>query len=296
MNLPSIWSALEEINEILGDSYAYPAMDKTASALSLSPDYFTWVAAVVLFGAEPFTVGQFMQMLPYGLARVNEDRFRAAVRQGYLSEEDEKLRASASGLGAARQIFAAMDRSIASLRPLPAQPLQALVHLLYRLAGASFAMPEPPVHFLLDHKRAQREIGATELIQQFERYASELQGYRDDCYIATWGAHGVEGHTWDMLDLLSQGAALPLADLHAKLSRRGVTEEAHAGDVRELVVREWAELRAGMCHITSAGRQARAEVEAKTERLFFQPWSCLSAPELAELLALATQLRDSLRR
>ena len=47
-----------------------------------------------------------------------------------------------------------------------------------------------------------------------------------------------------------------------------------------------------MCNarfITSAGRQARAEVEA------FAPWSCLNESELEELASLANQLRDGLK-
>jgi len=50
MRLNSIWSALEESSEILGDNYAYPAMDKIAEELALPPDFFIWVAAIWLFG------------------------------------------------------------------------------------------------------------------------------------------------------------------------------------------------------------------------------------------------------
>jgi hypothetical protein len=51
----------------------------------------------------------------------------------------------------------------------------------------------------------------------------------------------------------------------------------------------------GKIQITSAGKQARGEVEAETERLFFAPWSCLSESELDELSSLASQLRDGLK-
>lgn len=122
-----------------------------------------------------------------------------------------------------------------------------------------------------------------------------LEGHRDDCYFATWSVYGVEGHTWEVLDALSQNDALTFADLHAKLSRRGVTEEVHAGDVRELVGRGWAEESAGVVKAAEAGKQVRAEVEAETERLFFAPWSCLNESELEELSSLAGQLRDGLK-
>lgn len=64
----------------------------------------------------------------------------------------------------------------------------------------------------------------------------------------------MEDHTWEVLDFLSQGDVLTFADLHNKLSRRGVTEEAHAGDGRELVGRGWVDDDAGTIQITSAGK------------------------------------------
>jgi hypothetical protein len=85
-------------------------------------------------------------------------------------------------------------------------------------------------------------------------------------------------------------------ELHDKLSRRGVTREVHAEDVKELARRGWADEDSGKIQTTSAGKQVRAEVEAETERLFFQPWSCLNESELEELASLAGQLRDGLRK
>lgn len=121
-----------------------------------------------------------------------------------------------------------------------------------------------------------------------------MEGHRDDCYFATWSVYGVEGHTWEVLDALSQNDALTFADLHAKLSRRGVTEEIHAGDVKELARRGWVEESTGVVKITSVGKQVRAEVEAETEHLFFAPWSCLNESESEALSNLSIQLRDGL--
>src|SRR5690606_15057020 len=124
----------------------------------------------------------------------------------------------------------------------------------------------------------------------------ELAAYRDDCYIATWNAHGVEGHAWETLDFLSHGEAVTFDDLHEKLNRRGVTREVHAEDVQELARRGWADDASGKIQITSAGKQVRAGVEAETERLFFAPWSSLNESELEELSRLASQLRDGLKK
>ncbi|RIK45712.1 MAG: hypothetical protein DCC59_17725, partial [Chloroflexi bacterium] len=101
---------------------------------------------------------------------------------------------------------------------------------------------------------------------------------------------------WDVLDCLSQNDALTFDALHDKLSRRGVTREAHAEDVQELARRGWVDDDSGKIQITSVGKQVRAEVEAETERLFFAPWSSLNESELEELSSLAGQLRDGLKK
>jgi len=296
MNLNSIWSALEESQDVLGN-YAYPAMDKVAEELSLSSDYFTWVAAVWLFGSQSFAMTQFMRIFPYGLSQANEERFDSAVRGGYLiSDGQGDYRATESGTTTATRLFRAANEGIAPLHPMPDETMERLVNLLACISDAAFGTPEPPSHFILTHKRElYRRMEMVAALEGYIAHCLELEGHRDDCYIATWGVQRVAGHTWDVLDLLSRGEALTFDVIHDKLSRRGVTEEVHAEDVKELIGRGWAEEGSGVVKATEAGKQARVEVEAETERLFFAPWSCLNESELDELSNLASQLRDGLR-
>jgi hypothetical protein len=84
MNTDSIWSVLEESFEALLDAYGGPAMMKAGAELALAPGWMTWVSAIWLCGSESISTASFMRMFPYGLARLNEDRFAAAVAQGYL--------------------------------------------------------------------------------------------------------------------------------------------------------------------------------------------------------------------
>jgi hypothetical protein len=289
-----IWSVLEESLDILG-GYGYPAMDKAAAKLGLEPDFFTWLAAVILFGEERFTTAEFMHMFPYGQTQVNEAFFASAAQQGYLiSDGNAAYRASELGLDTARKVFSAADDAIAHLHPLPDQPFQVLVNRLHRLAEASFAMPEPPAHVLLDHKRNMRKLPVTGLINRFERNVSELQGSRDDMFVASWGARQIQGHTWETFDQVVQSNPLTFDDLFDKVKRRVPTRELLAENVQELARRGWVEDASGKIQITAAGRQVRAEVEAETERLFFAPWSCLNESELEELASLTSQLRDGL--
>ncbi len=297
MNLNSIWSALEEISDILGD-YAYPAMDKAAEELSLPPDYFMWVAAINMFGSNSFTIAEFMRIFPYGLAQVNEESFASAIQHGYLVVNGQgEYRATESGERLGVRTFGDANKAIAPLQPMPAESLQRLIDLLVRISDAAFATPEPPLHFILSHKRElYRQMGMIASLAGFVAHCLELEGHRDDAYITTWQAHKVEGHAWDVLDLLSRNEMLTFDELHEKTSRRGVTREVHAQDVQELARRGWVEEDSGVYQITSAGKQVRAQVEAETERLFFAPWSCLNESELGELASLASQLRDGLQK
>lgn len=296
MNLNSIWSVLEDTFDMLG-GYGFAAMDKAATEMELKPDWSTWLFAIWLFGSEPFTIANFMRIFPYGLAHNNKERFDSAIQHGYLISDGKNGYISTEfGMKAAHKVWREAGDSIASLNPMPEAQLDRLFVHLARLGESTMSAPEPPPHYFMSHKRENYQ--RFEVLYPLERFVvlfGELAAYRDDMYVATWGVHGVEGHAWEVLDFLSQSDALTFADLHSKLSRRGVTEEVHAGDVKELIGRGWAEEGSGVCRITSVGRQVRADVEAETERLFFIPWSCLNESELAMLLDFADQLRNGLQ-
>ena len=296
MNLQTVWSILTEGDEPL-DEYPVTAMMNIVAELNLLPGWLTWVVAGMMFGEESITTEKYMHLFPYGLAQTNEGRFASAAQQGYLTINDKgEYRLSNSGSEITQKILHAVDVSVDHLDPMPMERLQKLVDTLIHLANESFAMPEPPAKWLMSHKR--RNLRPTEgpcLLRYVIYYYDQIAAYRDDMYVAAWSTHGVEGHTWNALDQLIQDGALTLDDLHAKLSRRGVTEEVHAGDVKELARRGWAEESSGVVKATQAGKQVRAEVETETERLFFLPWSCLSESELEELASLSMQLCDGLK-
>lgn len=298
MNLNAIWSVLKESSETLFDSYAYPAADKAAQELSLSPNYYFWATAIWLFDSEPFDVAAYMRVFPYGLAQVNEQRLASVARQGYLASDGQGTYcATASGRAVALDLIQAGNEVMAVLAPMPKESLCTLGNLLARISEAASSTPEPPAHVLIKAKRALYErTGTFATLEGVIAHCLILEGQRDDCYIAAWSAHGVEGHKWEVLDMLSHSEPLMFADLHQKLGGRGVTEEVHAEDVLELARRGWVDDASEKVQITLAGKQVRAEVEAETERLFFVPWLCLNESELEELASLASQFLDGLKK
>ena len=296
MNLKSIWSTLEDVYDILG-GYGFAAMDKAATEMELKPDWSTWLFAIWLFGFEPITIANFMRIFPYGLAHNNKERFDSAIQHGYLISDGKNGYISTEfGMKAAHKVWREAGDSLAHLYLIPEARMDKFLDYLARLGESAMSAPEPPPHYFMSHKWENHQ--RSEVLYPLERFVvlfGELAAYRDDMYTATWGAHGIKGHTWDAFDQLVQNGSLSREDLYAKVKRRGITKEVHAGDVKELARRGWVEEGSGVYQITSAGKQIRAEVETETERLFFLPWSCLDESELQELSKLSTQLRDGLR-
>lgn len=295
MNPKSVRSILEDVFDILG-GYGFASMDKAAAELELKPGWSTWLFAIWLFGKEPITVTNFMRMFPYGLARLNEERFASAVQHGYLvSDEQHGYLPTESGMKAAQRVWRAAGDSLTSLNLMPETQFRRIFEYLARLGVSAMSAPEPPPHYFMSHKRENYQH--LEVVYPLERFVvlfGELSAYRDDCYISTWTAHRVEGHAWDALDLFSRVDSLTFSGLHEHLSKRGITEDVHLADVNELIRRGWVDEDAGAYMITSAGKQVRADVEAETERLFFLPWSWLNISELEDFARLTVDLHNGL--
>lgn len=296
MHLNTIWPTIEQAFAPL-DDLGGDAMMRTVAELGLQAPWFPWFAAAALFGPEPFTISQYMRMFPYGLVRLNEERFAAAAQAGYMTPDGQgEYQATKAARMAAEQVLGAMYASIAHLQPVPDEQLRGLAGYLARLADASLAAPEPP-NFLIAHKRKYIAVGQdAPLLGMVAQYINELTAYRDDAHLAAWQPLGVAGHAWEVLTTLWRGGPATLDALHEKLGARGVPAEVYAEDLHDLTAYGWVAEEAGVYRATPTGQKAREDAEALTEHYFFAPWACLSAAEQEDLLALATQLRDALQK
>jgi hypothetical protein len=294
VNPKAIWAVLEETFDTLG-SYGFPAMARAAAELNLESGWFTWIAATWLFGSEPITTAAFMRMLPYGLARLNEERFASAVRQGYLLSDGENgYIPTAAGLRAAHKVWREAGDALMRL-PMPEAHQNPLFDYLARLGDASLSAPEPPPHFFIAHKRENYQ--RFEVVHPPERFVvlfGELAAYRDDAHMAAWLAYNIEGNRWELLTTIWRGEINTLDKLSGELSSRGITRDEYAHFLQELAERGWVDEDSGAYQLTAEGKRLRESAEALTDRYFFAPWSCLNESELEELASLASQLRDGL--
>ena len=295
MNLNSIWSALDESFDLLGN-YGYPAMDKAAEEFALDPDYFTWLAAVWLFGLETITTEKYMRMFPYGLASVNEGRFTSAVQKGYLASDGKGgYTHTEDGLTIAKKLWRAAGDSLADLNPIPDEHLQRLFSYLIRIADASLAAPEPPPHFYISRKLANYgQYGTKCPIEDFVVHFGVLAAYRDDSHMAAWRIHNIVGNHWEVFSEVWGGRNSTLDKIFEERSYRGITRDEYASILQELVERGWIQQNGDAYQPTAEGKRIRDEAEALTDQYFFAPWSCLNESELEELASLAGQLREGL--
>ena len=178
MNLKSLWSTLNEADAPI-DEHAMMGTMKISSELNLPSGWFTWVAAALLFGAEPITTETYMCLFPYGWARLVEERFASAAQQGYLVTEDGKYRLSEKGAGVIQQITQAVNEAVAQLQPMSAESLGQFVNYLIRLADASSTLPEPPTKWLSTHKRRNMNPGEeASLPRLIIYYFDQVAAYR----------------------------------------------------------------------------------------------------------------------
>jgi hypothetical protein len=219
MNLNSIWSALEETFDLLG-GYGFAAMDKGATEMGLEPGWMTWIAAIWLFGSESITTPSFMRMLPYGLARLNEERFASAMRQGYLAcDGQNSYSPTEAGMMAAQKVWRDAGNSLSHLNSLSEAQMRRVFDYPARLGEASMSAPEPPPHFFIAHKRKNyQRFHVLYPLESLVVLFGELAAYRDDSHIAAWQAHEIEGHTWEILTYLWNGASAASADIYLKRS------------------------------------------------------------------------------
>ncbi len=295
MNLNSIWTALDEGFDPLNED-AYSAWQKIATEQGLEPGWITWVAALFVFGSEPFTTEEFMRLFPYGSAHVLRARFELAVSHGILSVNSEnQYHATEKGMVWIKQMIHAAIKSIAHLQPIPPADLQKIVGYGKRLTEASLAAPEPPSKFGASHYFKNMHPDQDEsLLRFFVHYFGTLDKYRGNAHLATWKHYNIEGNRWEVLSYIWRSEFNTLDKLYEELKFRGITRNEYAEILRELVERGWIEENAGEFQMTAEGKRIREEAEALTDRYFFAPWSCLNESELEELSNLSIQLRDGL--
>jgi predicted transcriptional regulator len=274
------------------------ALDKAVAEMDLEPGWITWLWGYSLFGPESFSTAAYMRIRPYGSARVNEARFASAVRQGLLTvnSQNEYL-LSEKGKHFMNRILQAANTSITHLQPIPIDDLQKMADYTKRLVEASLAASEPPSKFgTIGYHRNVHPGQDAQLLRLVLHYVATLSQYRDASHLAAWQDHNMAGYEWSLLTSIWRDEANTLEALHAEMGPSIFTRDEIFGVLADLLNRGWIEEESGQYQTTAEGKRIRQEAEDLTDHYFFHPWACLNEREQAELLGLAIQLRDGLKK
>jgi len=172
-------------------------------------------------------------------------------------------------------------------------PVARLADLLGRVVDASLDSAEPPGTWCLAHSRRRAPAAAAPPLVQIFQYVEDINAFRDDAHMAAWRAHDVDGYVWESFAYVADGRATEAAAQFEQLAYRGYSRAERAAALDELARRGWLEPANDHAYrATEAGRKVHAEVERRTDDLFYAPWSCLSADELAAAHMLLVELRD----
>ena len=293
MNLNTLWPTLMESVEPLSDF----ALDKAVAELELETGGMTWLWAICLFGAEPFSTTAYMRIRPYGSARVNETRFASAVRQGMLTvnSQNEYL-PTEKGIQFVKKFLQVAEASIAHLRPMPIAGLQNVAGYGKRLAEATLATPEPPSKFgLIRYYKNLHPGQDASLPRLIVHYVGTLSQYRDASHLAAWQDHNLAGYVWSALTSIWRDEANTPEALHEEMGQTVFSRDEILGALHDLVNRGWIEEESEQYQTTTEGKRVRQKAEDLTDLHFFPPWVCLNETEQEDLLSLATQFRHGLK-
>jgi hypothetical protein len=291
MSIADLYPLSQEALQAL-DRHYRPAMQRALTEAGLEGRL--WVVLLFAHGVEPqpLNAARLHALIPYTSVETLAARLAQGAQQGFLAPDEGGYRLTEAGRRALLGSFAAVHQAVAEFQPLPAEDMRRLTDLLGRLVDASLAAPAPADKSHLLYSRGVDPGAEVSFAARIDQYLTDLNNFRDDAHQAAWQPYEVGGPAWEALTLIWRGEADTPETLAEKRPGRGQEPAAYAAALRSLADRGWVAEQGGVYNVTEQGRVARQHAEDETDRLFYEPWTCLDDGEAQELRALLIQLRD----
>jgi DNA-binding MarR family transcriptional regulator len=290
-----LWPLLNSIPQEWG-SLTRPRTQAAFEQTGIDPRFFFSMWQALTFEPEPLTVDKLRKRFPYISARLIAERFSKMVEEGLLTPvADGAYKLSDGVAGRVYQIDEVFGQALADLEILPADELEVIKTTLNRLVEASLQAEQPADKWALTHIHNHVRPDNAPALLHIDQSIDDLNAFRDDCHLAAWQPHEVEGHAWEAFTFIWRGEANTAAELAEKLSFRGHTVEDYAAALQSLAGRGWIEEKDSAYQITPGGKALRESVELLTDTHFYQSWFGLSAGEISRLRELLTKMRDYLQ-
>ena len=289
-----LWSLAEGTMRAFTPFYR-EAMQKAIQD-SGAPD--RWFALSLARGSDPapLSVDRLYALSPYTARELFiEDLDRLAGLELLERVGEEAYVLTDPGREAVEDIFGAAHKGLKAVEPLPADEMDQLNSLLYRLVEATLEAPEPEEKWAIAYSRWTDPGGDAPGSVKTDQYLTDLVRFRDDAHLAAWKPYDVSGHAWEALTFIWRDEASTAKELAEKLSLRSHTVEDYQEALYDLAARGWVVEEAGAYKLTEKGKQIREEAEEATDRNFCIGWSALSEDEFAQLEDLLSRAKEGLQ-
>ncbi len=244
------------------------------------------------FDPEPLSVERFRVRAVYSAPRLTAALLELLASEGWFDRQGEDYTLTTSGRAVLARIRERRVLPFAHFAPVDAAQIARLAGLLRRVIDSSLQAPKPPGTWCLAHSRNRTPDSAASPLAQIIQYGSDLNAFRDDCHMAAYRPHAIEGYCWEVFSMVCDASATTADALFDQLAYRGWTRSEYAAALDELARRGWIAFDTAGCTAAPDGLAVRAAVEQQTDAYFYAPWDCLTPVEFDELVALMTALHD----
>ncbi len=289
-----VYAAFDGVDEALRTRYL-PVLETEGARLGLDEHDFGVAMAALPWEPLPTEAWLFGLRNPYTSRQVYEGALQASAARGVIEQiSTGQYRMTDRGRQACQALLLAARAAMEPAAPYPPAPVERFAALLRVLVEACLGAPMPPERWCITFSRYHYPGDDAPPFGRIDQWLTDLRAFRDDAHLAAWRAEGVSGPALEALTVLWRGQADTLDALCEKLTRRGHPRAVYAAALAELRARGWSTGPDEHPALTSDGRAARACIEARTNELFYRPWSALSDDDLTELLTLTATAREML--
>jgi hypothetical protein len=289
MDNQSLWKLIRD-SWIKIDASFNPAIKPLVAKSELNVRDWMLLLAALTFEPEDTTPSHLMVRGPYTSSDQYLTRLEHTADKGFLVKVSKgSFRLSPEGREAVEEFIQVARDGMVSAELLPTQEALILAKMLERLVNNCLDTLPPPDTWsiTLSHKLMPAIDHPMPFIEQA---ISCLSAYRDDAHLASWQSSGLSATALESMTLIWRGQVSTLDELAEKLSFRDHPEKVYIDALAELRARSYLSGFRNALHLTEEGNLFRDRVEAKTDRYFFTPWTCLSDAEKGKMAEILNQM------
>lgn len=289
----AFWPIMARLQHKLYSLYG-PAIWQVADQVNLTEATAEMLEFVLgNFDVHAISANLLWQRMPYIASQMYQHMLGRLIRAELLVQKaDGRYQFTDHARQIGWRIFKAKHQRLGQLQLLPAEQEEELAYTLHRLVHASRVTAQPIDKRWLLSRCTYLAVSAPPMARIVEHLA-DLNAFRDDCHLATWQQHNIDGHTWEAFTLLWRRGDLSFSDVVEQLHTRGYHSANYEAALHTLAERGWVTHQSGIYRPTKSGMQLRNSVEQQTDHTFYKPWACLHSHEWAQLYKLLTGLETA---